>query len=232
MCIRDRVPNLCGGKWVAGASTRTSEVFNPSTGKTIAHVALSSTDEVNKVVAAAAEALADWSETPIVERSRVMFRLRQIMDDRFNEIAALVTREHGKTLAESRAEVQRAVEMVEFACGIPSMSVGDTMPNIARDVDAETNRHPLGVCVGITPYNFPSMVPMWMIPVALTCGNTFVLKPSEKTPLSANLIGEMLIEAGLPPGVFGIVHGDKESCLLYTSPSPRDRQKSRMPSSA
>ena len=140
-----------------------------------------------------------------------MFRLREIMEARFNEIAALVTREHGKTLAESRAEVQRAVEMVEFSCGIPSMSVGDTMPNIARDVDAETNRHPLGVCVGITPYNFPSMVPMWMIPVALTCGNTFVLKPSEKTPLSANLIGEMLLEAGLPPGVFNIVHGDKES---------------------
>jgi malonate-semialdehyde dehydrogenase (acetylating)/methylmalonate-semialdehyde dehydrogenase len=195
----EQVPNLCGGNWVAGASSRTSEVFNPSTGQAIAQVALSSTEEVNKVVAAAAEAFAEWSETPIVERARVMFRLRQIMDDRFNEIAALVTREHGKTLAESRAEVQRAV------------SVGDTMPNIARDVDAETNRHALGVCVGITPYNFPSMVPMWMIPVALTCGNTFVLKPSEKTPLSANLIGEMLIEAGLPAGVFGIVHGDKES---------------------
>ena len=207
----ERVPNLSGGKWTAVASQRTSEVFNPSTGHAIAEVALSSAQETNDVVQVAVDALAEWSETPIVERARVMFRLREIMETRFNEIAALVTREHGKTLAESRAEVQRAVEMVEFSCGIPSMSVGDTMPNIARDVDAETNRHPLGVCVGITPYNFPSMVPMWMIPVALTCGNTFVLKPSEKTPLSANLIGEMLLEAGLPPGVFNIVHGDKES---------------------
>ncbi len=207
----ERVPNFCGGAWQAGSSERTSDVFNPSTGQAIAQVPLSTIDETNRIVQVAAEALTDWQETPVVERARIMFRLRQIMDTRFNDIAALVTREHGKTLAESRAEVQRALEMVEFACGIPSMIVGDTLPNIATDVDAETNRHPVGVCVGITPYNFPSMVPMWMIPVALTCGNTFVLKPSEKTPLSANLIGEMLKEAGLPAGVFNIVHGDKES---------------------
>lgn len=206
----ERVPNFSGGAWLTGTSDRTSEVFNPSTGAAIAQVPLSTIEETNKVVQVASEALVDWQETPVVERARIMFRLRQIMEARFNEIAALVTREHGKTLAESRAEVQRAVEMVEFSCGIPSMIVGDTLPNIAKDVDAETNRHPVGVCVGITPYNFPSMVPMWMIPVALTCGNTFVLKPSEKTPLSANLIGEMLVEAGLPAGVFNIVHGDKE----------------------
>ncbi|MCL4132186.1 UNVERIFIED_CONTAM: hypothetical protein GTU68_039960 [Idotea baltica] len=215
----ERVPNFSGGNWQIGTSNRTSEVFNPSTGKTIAQVPLSTVDETNAIVQVAADAQIDWQETPVVERARIMFRLRQIMESRFNEIAALVTREHGKTLAESRAEVQRALEMVEFSCGIPSMIVGETMPNIARDVDAETNRHPVGVCVGITPYNFPSMVPMWMIPVALTCGNTFVLKPSEKTPLSANLIGEMLHEAGLPAGVFNIVHGDKE-CVdaLLTHP--------------
>ena len=204
------VSNLSGGNWVTGKSQRMENVYNPSTGQQIAEVPLCSVDETNSVVQAAAQSLPAWSETPVVERARVMFKLRQLMEDRFNEIAALVTREHGKTLAESRAEVQRALEMVEFSCGIPSMIVGDTMPNIARDVDAETNRHPVGVCVGITPYNFPSMVPMWMIPVALVCGNTFVLKPSEKTPLSANLIGELLIEAGLPAGVFNIVHGDKE----------------------
>ena len=135
----------------------------------------------DKVVQSAVDAFSDWSETPVVERTKIMFKLRQIMIDRFDEIAALVTREHGKTLAESRAEVQRAVEMVEFTCGIPTIICGDSFPNIAQEVDAETNRHPLGVCVGITPYNFPSMVPMWMIPVALTCGNTFVFKPSEKT---------------------------------------------------
>lgn len=205
------VKNLSGGKWIESSSDRTSDVFNPSTGQVITKVPLCSAEETNKIVEAAADVAADWKETPVVERARVMFRLRQIMEARFDEIAALVTREHGKTLAESRAEVQRAVEMVEFSCGIPSMIVGDTMPNIARSVDAETIRHPLGVCVGITPYNFPSMVPMWMIPVAITCGNPFILKPSEKTPLSAQLLGEMLAEAGLPGGVFSIVHGDKTS---------------------
>ena len=203
------VKNFSGGNWIESSSDRSSDVFNPSTGQVITKVPLCSAEETNQIVEAAAGVAADWKETPVVERARVMFRMRQIMEARFDEIAALVTREHGKTLAESRAEVQRAVEMVEFSCGIPSMIVGDTMPNIARSVDAETIRHPLGVCVGITPYNFPSMVPMWMIPVAITCGNPFILKPSEKTPLSAQLLGEMLAEAGLPDGVFSIVHGDK-----------------------
>ena len=203
------VKNFSGGNWTKSKSDRSSDVFNPSTGQVIATVPLCSVEETNQIVEAAANVAADWKETPVVERARVMFRLRQIMESRFDEIAALVTREHGKTLAESRAEVQRAVEMVEFSCGIPSMIVGDTMPNIARSVDAETVRHPVGVCVGITPYNFPSMVPMWMVPVAITCGNPFILKPSEKTPFSAQLIGEMLTEAGLPDGVFNIVHGDK-----------------------
>jgi malonate-semialdehyde dehydrogenase (acetylating)/methylmalonate-semialdehyde dehydrogenase len=141
------------------------------------------------------------------------------MAAKLEELAALVTREHGKTLAESRAEVQRGLEMVEFACSAPTMLMGDTLPNIAGSVDAETNRHPVGVCVGITPYNFPCMVPLWMFPVAIACGNTFVLKPSEKVPLSAVRLGELLQEAGLPAGVFNIVHGDKE-CVdaLLTHP--------------
>ena len=148
-----------------------------------------------------------------------MFRLRQLMESRFEELAALVTREHGKTIGESRAEIQRALEMVEFASGIPSLMTGDTLPNIAAEVDAETVRHPVGVCVGITPYNFPSMVPMWMFPVAITCGNTFVLKPSEKAPLSAVRLGELVIESGFPDGVFNILHGDRE-CVdaLLTNP--------------
>ena len=213
------VPILSGGHWIDVESNRTGKVFNPSTGQAIAEVPLCSVAQTNDVVQSAVNAFDEWNETPVVERARLMFKFRQLMEERFNELAELVTREHGKTLAESRAEVQRAVEMVEFACGIPSLIVGETMPNIAREVDAETVRHPLGVCVGITPYNFPSMVPMWMIPVALVCGNTFVLKPSEKTPLSANLIGKLLKEAGLPDGVFNIVHGDKE-CVdaLLTHP--------------
>ena len=215
----DIVPIFSGGKWIESSTDRTAKVFNPSTGQPIAKVPLCSADQTNDVVQSARDAFDPWNETPVVERARLMFKLRQLMEARFDEIAALVTREHGKTLAESRAEVQRAVEMVEFASGIPSLIVGQTMPNIAKDVDAETVRHPLGVCVGITPYNFPSMVPMWMIPVALVCGNTFVLKPSEKTPLSANLIGQLLAESGLPDGVFNIVHGDKE-CVdtLLTHP--------------
>jgi malonate-semialdehyde dehydrogenase (acetylating)/methylmalonate-semialdehyde dehydrogenase len=213
------VPILSRGSWIEVAADRSDKVFNPSTGQAIARVPLCSASQTKEVVQSAVDAFDDWNETPVVERARLMFKLRQLMEARFNEIAELVTREHGKTLAESRAEVQRAVEMVEFACGIPSLIVGETLPNIARDVDAETVRYPLGVCVGITPYNFPSMVPMWMIPVALVCGNTFVLKPSEKTPLSANLIGELLKEAGLPDGVFNIVHGDKESVdTLLTHP--------------
>ena len=215
----DIVPIFGAGKWIECPSDRFGQVFNPSSGQAIAQVPLCSADQTNRVVQSAANAFDAWNEIPVVERARLMFRMRQLMEERFDDIAALVTREHGKTLAESRAEVQRAVEMVEFACGIPSMIVGQTMPNIASEVDAETVRHPVGVCVGITPYNFPSMVPMWMIPVALVCGNTFVLKPSEKTPLSANLIGQLLAEAGLPDGVFNIVHGDKE-CVdaLLTHP--------------
>jgi malonate-semialdehyde dehydrogenase (acetylating)/methylmalonate-semialdehyde dehydrogenase len=204
------VPILSAGKWRAPKSERTADVFNPSTGKVIARVPLCSAEETADVVEAAAAALPAWSETPVVERARVMFRFRALLEQHFEELAALVTREHGKTLAEARAEVNRGIEVVEFACGIPSLIAGDVLPNIAADVDAEAVRHAVGVCVGITPYNFPSMVPLWMFPVAITCGNTFVLKPSEKVPLSAVRLGELLAEAGLPSGVFNIVHGDRE----------------------
>jgi malonate-semialdehyde dehydrogenase (acetylating)/methylmalonate-semialdehyde dehydrogenase len=158
----------------------------------------------------AVAALPAWSETPVIERARVMFRFRTLLHEHFDELAAVVTREHGKTLAEARAEVNRGIEVVEFASGIPSLITGDVLPNIAAEVDAEAVRHPVGVCVGITPYNFPCMVPLWMFPIALVCGNTFVLKPSEKVPLSAIRTAELLLEAGLPDGVFNIVHGDRE----------------------
>jgi malonate-semialdehyde dehydrogenase (acetylating)/methylmalonate-semialdehyde dehydrogenase len=202
------VPLWIGGGFERSNSTRQGEVFNPSTGRVQARVPLCTAEEIDRAVRSAAAALPGWSETPAVERARVMFRFREGLQARFEELAALVTREHGKTIAEARAEMQRGIEMVEFACGIPSLLFGQALENLAPSVDCETSRHPLGVCVGITPFNFPSMVPLWMIPVALVCGNTFVLKPSEKVPLSAIKLGELLSEAGLPPGVLNIVHGD------------------------
>jgi malonate-semialdehyde dehydrogenase (acetylating)/methylmalonate-semialdehyde dehydrogenase len=206
----DTVPILTAGKWVEPKSKNVGDVYNPSTGRVIARVPFCDAAQTAEVVEAAAAALPAWGETPVVERARVMFRFRALLEKNFEELAAIVTREHGKTLAEARAEVNRAIEVVEFACGIPSLIMGEVLPNIAGDVDAEAVRHPVGVCVGITPYNFPSMVPLWMYPIALTCGNTFVLKPSEKVPLSAVRAGELLVEAGLPDGVFNIVHGDRE----------------------
>jgi malonate-semialdehyde dehydrogenase (acetylating)/methylmalonate-semialdehyde dehydrogenase len=185
-------------------------VYNPSTGQVIGRVPFCSAEQTNGVVEAAAAALSAWSDTPVVERARLMFRFRGLLEQNFEELAALVTREHGKTIAEARAEVNRGIEVVEFACGIPSLVSGEILPNIAGDVDAEAVRHPVGVCVGITPYNFPFMVPLWMFPIALTCGNTFVLKPSEKVPLSSVRLGELLDEAGAPDGVFNVVHGDRE----------------------
>jgi len=204
------VPIFSAGNWIEIKSQRAGDVFNPSTGQVIARVPFASADQVNKVVEAAAAALPAWAETPVVERARLMFRFRALLERHFEELAALVTREHGKTLAEARAEVNRGIEVVEFACGIPSLIAGEILPNIATDVDAEAVRHPVGVCVGITPYNFPFMVPLWMFPIALTCGNTFVLKPSEKVPLSSVRLAEILEEAGVPDGVFNVVHGDRE----------------------
>jgi malonate-semialdehyde dehydrogenase (acetylating) / methylmalonate-semialdehyde dehydrogenase len=217
-----KIPCLIGGQLETSASGRVGEVFNPSSGRVQALVPLCNADEVDAAVRAAARAFPAWSETPPVERARVMFRFRERLLARLDELAAVVTREHGKTIAESRAEMQRGLEMVEFACGIPSLVMGQTLENLALGVDCETNRHPLGVCAGITPFNFPSMVPLWMFPVAITCGNTFVLKPSEKVPLSAMKLGELLAEAGLPSGVFNIVHGDAVAVdALLTHPLVR-----------
>jgi malonate-semialdehyde dehydrogenase (acetylating)/methylmalonate-semialdehyde dehydrogenase len=213
---------LVGDRWELSQSPRWGKVYNPSTGRAIAQVPLCSAADVDRAVRAAAAALPAWAETPAVDRARVMFRFRDLLARNAEELAHSVTREHGKTLAEARASVQRGVEMVEFACGIPSLLLGQVLDNIAPSVDCETVRHPVGVCAGITPFNFPAMVPLWMFPVALTCGNTFVLKPSEKVPLTAVKLGELLLEAGLPEGAFNLVHGDKE-CVdaLLTHPLVR-----------
>jgi malonate-semialdehyde dehydrogenase (acetylating) / methylmalonate-semialdehyde dehydrogenase len=202
---------LSGGRWQASDTARWGEVFNPSTGAVIARVPFCTAAEVDRAVCAADAAFPAWAATPVVERARVMFRYRDLLVRHADELAALVTREHGKTRAEAKASVQRGIEVVEFACGIPSLFMGQCLENLAPGIDSETMRHPLGVCAGITPFNFPVMVPLWMIPIALTCGNAFILKPSEKVPLSANRLGEFLLEAGLPQGVFSIVHGDREA---------------------
>jgi malonate-semialdehyde dehydrogenase (acetylating)/methylmalonate-semialdehyde dehydrogenase len=216
------LPILVSGRWTQSDSPRHGDVFNPSTGQPIARVPFCTPEEVDGAVRAAHTALPEWSATPAVERARILFKFREILTDRFEELARCVTREHGKTLPEARASVQRGIEVVEFACGAPSLLMGQTLPNIARNVDSETTRHPVGVCAGITPFNFPAMVPMWMFPVAIVCGNTFVLKPSERVPMSANLMGQMLTDAGLPPGVFNIVHGDKVAVdALLTHPLVR-----------
>ncbi len=206
-----RVPLLIDGRIETFAADRFESVFNPSTGVLIGETPLCGNEAVDTAVQSCREALPAWANTPIVDRARLMFRYRALLESHFEELALLVTREHGKTIAESRAEVQRGIEMVEFACSIPSLMMGDCLPNIASDVDAETVRHPVGVCVGITPYNFPCMVPLWMFPVATVCGNTFVLKPSEKVPYSAMRLGELLLEAGVPPGILNIVHGGSDA---------------------
>ena len=211
-------PNYIGGEWQTpkGAAT---PVFNPSTGDVIAECPAGGTAEVNAAVEAAQAAFPAWRETPPIERARVFFRYRQLIEANFDQLCSTVSREHGKTLAEARGSIYRGLENVEYACGIPTLLFGDTLENLARNVDCETYLQPLGVCAGITPFNFPAMVPLWMFPLAIACGNTFVLKPSEKVPLSAILLGQLLEQAGLPKGVFNLVHGGR-ACVdaLLTHP--------------
>ncbi|MDQ6914037.1 MAG: CoA-acylating methylmalonate-semialdehyde dehydrogenase [Verrucomicrobiota bacterium] len=203
-------PVFIGGKWREISGVGTSPVFNPSRGTTIAEVPLCGADVVDEAVQAAADAFPEWRDTPAIERARLFFRYRQLLEENFDRICESVTREHGKTLAEARGSVYRGIENVEYACAAPTLLMGDTLENLARGVDCETMHQPLGVCVGITPFNFPAMVPMWMFPLALVCGNTFVLKPSEKVPLTVNLIIELLEKAGLPKGVLNVVHGGRD----------------------
>ena len=203
------VPNLAGG-WVQPAVANYHDVFNPSTGEVIARTPLSGMREVDAAVQVATAAFQSWSRTPSPRRAEVMFRYRVLLNEHFEELAALVTRENGKTLDESRGDVRRGIEVVDFACGIPHLLKGESLPQVANYIDGSTTREPLGVCAGITPFNFPAMVPMWMFPVAIACGNCFILKPSEKVPLTPMRMAELLLEAGLPEGVFNIVNGGRD----------------------
>ena len=216
------VPLFIDGEWLRPRQLDTTAVFNPSTGEVIALTPACTPLEVNAAVESAHGAFNAWFETPPVERARVLFRYRELLLKHFDDIAALISREHGKTRGEARGDLQRGLEVVEFATGVPALLMGEALENVARGIDCETLRQPVGVCVGITPFNFPAMVPMWMFPIALVCGNTFVLKPSEKVPQTAVRLVELLAEAGLPKGVLNLVHGGRE-CVhaLLTHPKVR-----------
>jgi malonate-semialdehyde dehydrogenase (acetylating)/methylmalonate-semialdehyde dehydrogenase len=205
------VNHWIGGKPTAGVSERYGPVWNPATGERQAQVVLASRADVDGAVRAAATAFVDWSQSSLAKRAKTLFAFRELVNARVDELAAVVSDEHGKVLSDARGEVQRGLEVVEFACGIPHLLKGDFSDQVSTGVDVYSFRQPLGVCAGITPFNFPVMVPMWMHPVAIACGNTFVLKPSERDPSASLLVAELWAEAGLPDGVFNVVHGDKEA---------------------
>ena len=211
--------HFVGGKPVKGESGRFGDVFNPTSGALAARVPLASKSEVERAIADAREAFAGWSETSPVTRARVMFRFKELVEKNIDELALIVASEHGKVLSDAKGSVQRGLEVVEFACGIPHLMKGEFSDNVATGIDLYSIRQPIGVCAGITPFNFPAMVPMWMFPVAIACGNTFILKPSEKDPSCGLRLAELMLEAGAPPGVLNVVNGDKEAVdTLLTDP--------------
>ncbi len=203
------ITHWIGGKPAAGSSDRTSPVWNPATGAQQAEVALASTEDVDAAVRTAKAAFERWGQSSLSQRTKILFRFRELVNSHVQELAELISDEHGKVLSDARGEVQRGLEVVEFACGIPTLLKGDFSDQVSTGVDVYSFRQPLGVCAGITPFNFPAMVPMWMHPVAIATGNTFVLKPSERDPSASMLVAELWAEAGLPDGVFNVVHGDK-----------------------
>ncbi len=205
----DRIHHVVGGRSTTGTSGRTASVSDPATGQVVAEVDLASVDEVDVAVAVAVEAQRSWRETPLGKRAQLMFAMRESVARREDELAAVITAQHGKTLADAAGEVQRGLECIEFACGTPELLKGDFSPQAASGVDVRSLRQPVGVVGCITPFNFPCMVPLWMLPNAIACGNAVVLKPSERDPGASVLLAEMFQEAGLPDGILNVVHGDR-----------------------
>ena len=203
--------HFVGGKHVAGESGRFGPVFNPTLGVQTGKAPLASKAETEKAIADAHAAYPEWSATSPLTRARVMFRFKELVEKHMDELAVLVSSEHGKVLSDAKGSIQRGLEVVEFACGIPHLLKGEYSDSVSAGIDVYSMRQSLGVCAGITPFNFPAMVPMWMFPVAIACGNTFVLKPSEKDPSCPLRLAELMLEAGAPPGVLNVVNGDKES---------------------
>lgn len=202
-----RLRNYIGGRWTEIANGRREVVPNPATGEALAVIPFSTRAELDEAVKAAKTAFATWSKTAVPRRARILFRYQQLLVEHWDELARIVTLENGKSLSEAQGEVQRGIECVEFAAGAPTLMMGSQLPDIATGIESGMYRYPLGVVGGITPFNFPMMVPCWMFPLAIACGNTFVLKPSERTPLLACRLAELFEEAGLPPGVLNVVHG-------------------------
>jgi malonate-semialdehyde dehydrogenase (acetylating)/methylmalonate-semialdehyde dehydrogenase len=205
------IHHFFGGRAMEGQSGRTSEVFNPATGEVSALVSLASASEVDAAVDAAKQAFPAWAATPALTRARVMFKFKELLEQNRDRLVEMISREHGKVRADAAGEVTRGLEVVEFACGIPHLLKGEFNENVGTGVDCYSVRQPLGVVAGITPFNFPAMVPMWMFPVAIACGNCFILKPSERDPSAPTFLAELMMEAGAPAGVLNTVHGDKEA---------------------
>ncbi|MDZ7869097.1 MAG: CoA-acylating methylmalonate-semialdehyde dehydrogenase [Rheinheimera sp.] len=214
-----KIANYINGQAVASASGRSQPVFNPATGIAHTEVSLASADETRAAIAAAATAFTSWSQVTPLNRARVMFKFKALLEQHRDELAVLISKEHGKVFSDAHGELTRGLEVVEFACGIPHLLKGEHSMNVGRGVDSFSLMQPLGVCAGITPFNFPAMVPLWMFPIAIACGNTFVLKPSEKDPTVPMRLAQLLTEAGLPPGVFNVINGDKTAVdVLLTDP--------------
>jgi len=209
--VKQTLKHYINGKAVDGNSGNFGDVYDPSTGQVVSRVPLASAQEVADVVAIASEALPAWAATPPAKRAQVLFRFRELVISHMDELAHSVSSEHGKTIEDAKGSITRGLEVVEFACGIPQLLKGEYSEAVASGVDVYNVRQPVGVCAGITPFNFPAMVPMWMFPVALACGNTFILKPSEKDPSCPLLLAKLMTEAGLPDGVLNVVNGAKES---------------------
>ena len=207
----DLIEHFVNGKKFSGDSKKTGKVFNPATGEQSAEVKLASSADLNKAVENSVNALESWSNKPPLQRARVMFKFKELIEKNFDELTKIIVSEHGKVYEDAKGSLTRGLEIVEYACGIPQMLKGEFTENVGTNVDSWSVRQPLGVCAGITPFNFPAMVPMWMFPMAIACGNTFILKPSEKDPSCSIRLAELFLEAGLPEGVFNVINGGKEA---------------------
>ena len=211
-----KINHFIDGNEYLGQSKRSGDVYNPALGEKIAEVSFANSDDVEQAIISAKNAFSSWSKTPPLTRSRIFFKFKELLVRDMDKLAAQVTEEHGKVLSDSIGSITRGMEVVEFMCGVPHLIKGEFSENVGSNIDSWSMRQPLGICVGITPFNFPAMVPMWMFVVAIACGNCFILKPSEKDPSLLILLGDLLKEAGLPDGVFNVVNGDKEAvdCLI------------------
>ena len=208
---KESVSFYVNGAWEKPGARKSQEVFNPATGQVLATVGFATAEDVDRTVRSAHAAYLKWRDVPVVDRVQVLYRFKTLLEAHALELAAILTSENGKTADDARAEVRRAIQMVEVACGMPSLMMGDSLNDVAHGIDCKTIRQPIGVCAGITPFNFPAMVPMWMLPFAVACGNAFVLKPSEKVPLTPTRAIELLDQAGVPAGVVSLLHGGREA---------------------